>query len=67
MESVLAFVWERQTQSKQASSMCRHNQSAVGGQGKITEVATLYEALLAHKIVFVYVNAGMRDGERITE
>lgn len=67
VESVLAFVWERQTQSKQASSMCRHNQSAVGGQGKITEVATLYEALLAHKIVFVYVYAGMRDGDRITE
>lgn len=67
MESVLAFVWERQTQSKQASSMCRHNQSAVGGQGKITEVATLYEALLAHKILFVYVYAGMRNGERVAE
>lgn len=36
VEVVLAFVWERQTQSKQASHMCRHNQRAVGGQGEIT-------------------------------
>ncbi len=36
VEVVLAFVWERQTQSKQASYMCRHNQRAVGGQGEIT-------------------------------
>lgn len=36
VEPVLAFVWERRTQSKQASYMCRHNQRAVGGQGEIT-------------------------------
>lgn len=36
VEGVLAFVWERRTLSKQESSMWRHNQRAVGGQGEIT-------------------------------
>lgn len=61
VEVVLAFVWERQTQSNKRLTCAGIIRELWADKEK--SLGSHCEALLALDIVFVYVYAGMRDGE----